>query len=139
AGLIPSQRHVDGVVEMMLDATQNYAQPLTLQRLCKWHTTLFATARSGRGSIIVGNCRDDSAGPMQVVSGAMGRERVHYQAPDAATLPAEMKRFLSWFEGKTAIDPVLKAGLAHLWFVTLHPFADGNGRIARAIADLGLA
>ncbi len=137
--LAPADRHVEGMVEMMLDATQNYAAPLTAERLFAWHAALFATGRSGLNPIIVGAWRDDEGGPMQVVSGPIGRERIHYQAPAAETLPAEMTAFLSWFETAAPIDPVLKAAIAHLWFVTLHPFDDGNGRIARAIADMALA
>lgn len=137
--LTPADRHVEGVVEMMLDATRHYSQPLTAERLFGWHASLFPTGRSGMSKIKTGSWRDDSTGPMQVVSGAIGKERVHYEAPKAARLAGEMGLFLDWFEGKEQIDPVLKAALAHLWFVTIHPFADGNGRIARAIADLALA
>jgi Fic family protein len=137
-GLPPSDRHVDGVVEMMLDATQNYADPLTAERLFGWHAALFPTGRSGMSRITVGAWRTGESGPMQVVSGAFGRERVHYEAPASERLNEEMARFLNWFE-RAAPDPVLKAGIAHLWFVTIHPFDDGNGRIARAIADLALA
>lgn len=137
--LTPADRHVEGVVEMMLDATQNYDTPLSAERLFAWHASLFPTGRSGMTRIIVGGWRDESAGPMQVVSGPHGREKVHYEAPEANRLDAEMRRFLEWFESDLQIDPVLKAGLAHLWFVTIHPFEDGNGRIARAIADMALA
>jgi Fic family protein len=138
--LTPADRHVEGVVEMMLDATQHYAKPLTAARLFAWHASLFPTGRSGMSSIIVGAWRDDSSGPMQVVSGRMGREHVHYQAPSAERLPAEMSVFVNWFaDNALSLDPVMKAALAHLWFVTLHPFDDGNGRIARAIADMALA
>lgn len=138
--LAPVDRHIDGVVEMMLDATRQYAQPLTKERLFAWHGALFPTGRSGLAVVRVAQWRDDAAGPMQVVSGAFGHEKVHYQAPPAACLEAEMTRFLAWFNAEnTGIDPVLKAGLAHLWFVTLHPFEDGNGRIARAIGDMALA
>jgi Fic family protein len=137
--LVPADRHVEGVVEMMLDATQHYDRPLTVERLFDWHASLFPTGRNGMTKIIVGAWRDDHTGPMQVVSGPIGRERVHYQAPEAERLDHEMKEFLKWFEAPGNIDPVLKAGLAHLWFVTLHPFEDGNGRIARAIADMALA
>ena len=139
AGLVPSDRHVDGVVEMMLDATQNFDKPLTKDRLFGWHASLFPTGRSGMHKIAVGAWRDDSHGPMRVVSGPAGRERVHFEAPEANRLNGEMKSFLSWFNGSRDMDPVLKAGIAHLWFVTLHPFEDGNGRIARAIADMQLA
>lgn len=138
-GLTRTDRHVDGVVEMMLDATQRFSAPLTEKRLFSWHAALFPTARRGMSKIRVGAWRKDRDGPMQVVSGPIGRTRVHYQAPEAARLPREMKAFLKWFESKQSIDPVLKAGVAHLWFVTIHPFDDGNGRIARAIADLALA
>lgn len=138
SGLVPADRHVDGVVEMMLDATQSYAEPLTAERLFAWHAALFPTGRSGMSRIAVGAWRDDATGPMQVVSGPIGRERVHYEAPTANRLGAEMEKFLGWFNNVEP-DPVLKAGIAHLWFVTIHPFDDGNGRIARAIADLSLA
>jgi len=138
-GLVPADRHVEGLVEMMLDATGNYAQPLTEDRLFAWHASLFPTGRSGMSKIRVGAWRDDSTGPMQVVSGAIGKEKVHYQAPPAARLPEEMARFINWFEHAKDIDPLLTAGLAHLWFVTIHPFDDGNGRIARALADMVLA
>lgn len=137
-GLVEADRNVEGVVEMMLDATQNYAQPLTAERLFGWHAALFPTGRSGMSRITVGAWRTAEAGPMQVVSGPIGRERVHYEAPASARLDADMSRFLDWFE-TAAPDPVLKAGIAHLWFVTVHPFDDGNGRIARALADLALA
>ena len=139
AGLVPAERNVEGVVEMMLDATQNYGEPLTGERLFAWHASLFPTGRSGMTKIIVGGWRDDATGPMQVVSGPIGRERVHYEAPGASRLPDEMAALLDWMERDAGIDPVIKAGLAHLWFVTIHPFEDGNGRIARAIADLNLA
>jgi Fic family protein len=137
--LAPSDRHVEGVVEMILDATERYDAPLTAERLFAWHAALFPTGYSGMAKITVGAWRDDRSDPMQVVSGPMGRERVHYQAPAAKRLKKEMKAFLDWFNGDDAIDPVLKAGVAHLWFVTIHPFDDGNGRIARAIADQALA
>jgi Fic family protein len=137
--LAPVDRNVEGVVEMMLDATQNYRAPLTAERLFDWHAALFPTGRSGMTRIIVGAWRNTSAGPMQVVSGPIGRERVHFEAPAAERLPDEMTAFLSWFEGTEKLDPVLKAAIAHLWFVTIHPFEDGNGRIARAIADMTLA
>lgn len=139
AGLIPSDRHVDGVVEMLLDATRNFGAPLTRERLFGWHAALFPTGYSGMHKIIVGNWRDDSDGAMQVVSGPEGRRKVHYEAPAAKRLPDEMNDFLSWFDGEEALDPILKSGVAHLWFVTIHPFADGNGRMARAIADMQLA
>ena len=137
--LTPADREVEGIVEMMLDATQKYDDPLTEGRLLGWHAALFPTGRSSMHKITVGAWRDDSSGPMQVVSGAIGKERVHYEAPPAAKLPGEMKAFLDWFETKDDTDPVLRAAIAHLWFVTIHPFEDGNGRIARAIADMALA
>ena len=137
--LTPAERHVDGVVELMLDATQKYDQALTAERLFGWHASLFPTGRSGMLKITVGGWRTEQAGPMQVVSGPPGRERVHFEAPAAKRLPAEMKTFLDWFNAEQKQDPVIRAALAHLWFVTIHPFEDGNGRIARAIADLALA
>jgi Fic family protein len=137
-GLVPTERTVEGVVEMMLDATGNYAEALTEERLFAWHASLFPTGRSGMRKIRAGNWRDDGSGPMQVVSGPVGREKVHYEAPPADRVPDEMARFLRWFEQPGDIDPLLIAGLAHLWFVTVHPFDDGNGRIARAIADMAL-
>ena len=138
-GLTPADRHVEGIVEMMLDATQRYQEPLTADRLFGWHAAMFPTGRSGMTKITVGAWRNDKSGPMQVVSGAIGRQRVHYQAPAAERLEEEINAFLEWFNAKTDLDLVLKAGLAHLWFVTIHPFDDGNGRIARAIADMSLA
>ncbi len=138
-GLRHVDRNVDGIVEMMMDATTSYAQPLTEQRLHAWHSSLFPAGQSGMRRITVGAWRDDSGGPMQVVSGPMGRERVHYEAPPATRLDREMGAFLGWFNAPSEIDGVLKAGLAHLWFVTVHPFDDGNGRIARAVADMALA
>lgn len=137
--LIPADRNVEGVVEMMLDATQKFSTQLTTRRLFDWHAALFPTGRSGMTRIRIGAWRDDKSGPMQVVSGPMGRERVHYEAPTAPRLNREMRGFLAWFNGKDSTDAVLKAGIAHLWFVTVHPFDDGNGRIARAIADMALA
>ena len=134
-----ADRNVDGIVELMLDATRNYNQPLTPERLFAWQASLFPSGRSGLLKITVGSWREDRTGPMEVVSGAIGRERVHFEAPPAARLHQEMNAFLHWFNGKTGTDLVLKAGLAHLWFVTVHPFEDGNGRIARAIADIVLA
>lgn len=138
-GLVPADRHVEGVVEMMLDAVRNYQEPLTAERLHAWHAALFPTGRSGMSKITVGAWRTEAAGPMQVVSGPIGREKVHFEAPDASRLDEEMDRFLAWFESAPNADPVIRAALAHLWFVTIHPFEDGNGRIARAIADLALA
>lgn len=138
-GLTPVDRNVEGVVEMMLDATGHYDQPLTAERLFAWHASLFPTSRSGMRRIKVGAWREDRSGPMQVVSGPIGRERVHFEAPVAETLNREMQLFLGWFDASTETDWVAKAGLAHLWFVTIHPFDDGNGRIARAITDMALA
>jgi Fic family protein len=138
SGLIPSDRDVDGVVDMMLDATRNFDQPLSQDRLFAWHNALFPTG-SGMYKVLVGCWRDDSTGPMQVVSGPMGKERVHFQAPDATGINEEMQLFLRWINREPKIDLVIKAALAHLWFVTLHPFEDGNGRIARAITDMILA
>lgn len=137
--LSPADRHVEGVVEMMLDATQKYSAELTAERLYDWNASLFPTARSGMRRIRVGAWRDASAEPMQVVSGPVGKERVHYEAPHAKKLDREMDAFLDWFNKKEAMDGVMKAAIAHLWFVTIHPFEDGNGRIARAIADMALA
>ena len=138
-GSAEAGREVEGVVETMLDATQKYAEPLTAERLFGWHAALFPTGRSGMRRITVGAWRPADIGPMQVVSGPMGRERVHFEAPKADRLQREVSAFLDWFEAANGIDPVLKAGIAHCWFVTLHPFEDGNGRISRAIADLALA
>jgi Fic family protein len=137
--LKPADRHVEGVVEMMLDATRHYDQTLTAERLFAWHAALFPTGRSSMTKIRVGAWRDDGAGPMEVVSGAIGNQRVHFTAPPAARLEQEMTAFLDWFNKPADIDEVLRAGLSHLWFVTIHPFEDGNGRIARAIADMDLA
>jgi len=139
SGLAPSDRHVDGVVEMILDATLQSRQPLTAERLCDWQAAMFPTGRSGMYKIVVGAWRNDTTGPMQVFSGGIGRERVHFQAPDAVVLNQEMDAFLQWFNQADRLDPVIKAALAHLWFVTIHPFDDGNGRIARAIADMQLS
>lgn len=136
AGTVIIERDVEGVVEMMLDATQSYDQPLDQERLFGWHAALFPTGRSGMHKIKVADWRD---GPMEVVSGAMGRETVHFTAPKAEKVPSEMKGFLHWLNDQQELDPVIKAAIAHLWFVTIHPFDDGNGRIARAIADMQLA
>lgn len=138
-GLTPADRNVEGVVEMMLNATQRYDRPLTASRLFDWHAALFPTGRSGMAKIRVGAWRNDKTGPMQVISGPIGKEHIHYEAPPARRLRDEMRRFLDWFEKDHSTDLVLKAAIAHLWFVTLHPFDDGNGRIARAIADMVLA
>ena len=139
AGLIPASRDVEGVVEMMLDATQNSDIALTKDRLFDWHAALFPTGRSGMQKITVANWRTLESGPMQVVSGPIGKEKVHFEAPDADWLEEAMHQFFDWFQNENAIDPVLKAGVAHFWFVTIHPFEDGNGRIARAIGDMALA
>ncbi|MGB4347084.1 MAG: DUF4172 domain-containing protein, partial [Burkholderiaceae bacterium] len=133
--LAPTDRHAEGVVELVLDATANYKQPLTQERMFAWHAALFPTGYSGMSAISVGQWRDDASGPMQVVSGPIGRQKVHFQAPPADRLQSEVDNFLRWFESDQQAHPLLKAGLAHLWFVTLHPFDDGNGRIARAIGD----
>ena len=139
AGLVPADRNVEGIVEMMLDATQNYNEPLTKESLLYWHTSLFPSAHSDLTAIRVGAWRDDAKGPMQVVSGPIGREKIHYEAPAAERLESEMAQFLTWFNTEDGADFVIKAWVAHLWFVTLHPFDDGNGRIARALADRMLA
>ena len=138
-GYVSVGRDVEGIVEMIIDATRNFDQPLTSERLFDWHAALFPTGRTGMQRITVGAWRPASAGLMQVVSGPVGKERVHYEAPAADRLDDEIARFLNWFEAKDDTDPVLKVGIAHLWFVTIHPFEDGNGRIARAIADMALA
>lgn len=139
SGLVPSDRDVDGVVEMMLDATQNYVKSLTTDRLFGWHSALFPAGRSGMYRIIAGGWRDDSTGPMQVVSGALGKERVHFEAPPAKEIRGEMKSFLSWYNKVPDNDLILKSAIAHLWFVIIHPFEDGNGRIARALSEMLLA
>ena len=138
-GNAKASRDVEGVVEMILDAAQKYAEPLTSERLFGWHASLFPTGRSGMRRITVGAWRPADIGAMQVVSGPMGRERVHFEAPTADRLEREVSAFLGWFEAANGIDPVLKAGIAHFWFVTIHPFEEGNGRISRAIADMALA
>jgi Fic family protein len=132
-------RHVEGIVSMLLDATEAYEKPLTKERLFGWHTSLFPAGRSGTRKLVAGAWRNDKSGPMRVISGPMGRERIHYEAPPASRLTREMKVFMEWFNAPQSIDPVLKAAIAHFWFVTIHPFDDGNGRIARAIADMALA
>lgn len=137
-GITPASRAVEGIVELMLDATRNFDRPLTADRLFGWHAALFPTGRSGLRKITAGAWRTQEAGPMQVVSGPPGWERIHFEAPEADRLSGEMAAFLEWFNAPPATDPVLKAALAHVWFVTLHPFEDGNGRIARAIAELAL-
>lgn len=139
AGTVPSDRNVDGMVDMMLDATQNNSQILDEERLFGWHSALFPSGRSGLYKIQVGTWREDTTGPMQVVSGAIGREKVHYQAPDSEKVPFEMERFIEWFNLDSKIDEVIKSAVAHLWFVTIHPFNDGNGRVTRALTDMLLA
>ena len=138
-GMVHANQNVAGIVDIMLDATENYAEPLTKERLCDWQAALFPTGRSSLRPIKTGQWRDDDTGPMQVVSGPVGRERVHFEAPAAERLDEEMDKFLDWFNAPSAIDGVLRAGVAHLWFVTVHPFEDGNGRLARAVTDLALA
>lgn len=135
-GLIPSDRNVDGVVDMIMDAVKKYSEPISKERLYNWHYSLFPTGKSGMFDIIIGRWRDDSTGPMQVVSGPAGRERVHFQAPAASAIESEMAIFINWINNENTIDPVLKAGIAHLWFVTIHPFEDGNGRMGRALTDM---
>ena len=137
--LAPADRHVDGVVDMVLDATENHHLALTPKRLFGWHAALFPTGYSGMLQIRIGNWREDSNGPMQVVSGPVGLQKVHFEAPPANLLNVEMSDLLSWFNVDQKVDPLVKAGLAHLWFVTIHPFDDGNGRIARAVGDMALA
>ncbi len=137
--LAPADRHVDGVVEMVLDATTKGTKPLTTKRLLAWHAALFPTGYSGMSKIRAGRWRNDASGAMQVVSGPIGRRKVHFEAPPAKTLPKQIKAFLDWSKTATSEPALIKAGLAHLWFVTLHPFDDGNGRIARAVGDLFLA
>ncbi len=139
SGLIYSERHVDGIVDLMIDATKNFEIELTKDRLFAWQNSLFPSGMSGLYRILTGSWRDDSTGPMQVVSGALGKEKVHYQAIPASKIEHEMKLFLDWFNLNEENDPVLKAAIAHLWFVTIHPFEDGNGRISRAICDMLLA
>jgi Fic family protein len=139
AGSVESDRNVDGVVDMMVDATENCFNRMTTDRLFAWHAALFPTGRSGMYKITVGNWRQDTTGPMQVVSGALGKERIHFQAADSVHIEKEMNQFLDWYNEDSQIDLVLKAAIAHLWFVTIHPFEDGNGRICRALTDLLLA
>jgi Fic family protein len=136
ASIMPRDRHIDGVVDMLLDATRNYNSPLTKDRLFGWHALLFPTGRSGLKQIRVGAWRTEQEGPMQVVSGPIGREKIHFEAPEAQKVDAEMSSFLFWFNEEHTLDLVLKAGIAHFWFVTIHPFVDGNGRIGRALMDL---
>lgn len=139
AGSVESDRNVDGMVEMMIDATHNCFNPLTAERLFDWHAALFPTGRSGMYKITVANWRNDTTGPMQVVSGALGKEKIHFQATDSSLVETEMNRFLDWFNNNGGMDLVIKAAVAHLWFVTIHPFDDGNGRITRALTDMLLA
>lgn len=139
AGLSPEDRRAEGLVEMTLDATKNFAAPLTRERLFAWQAALFPTGQSGLQAIKTARWRQDAQGPMQVVSGAVGHQRVHYQAPPAGRIETEMAAFLGWFNAPPSIDGIVYAALAHLWFVTIHPFEDGNGRIARALMDMGLA
>jgi len=139
AGTIMSDRNVDGMVEMMIDATRNCFNPLTPERLFDWHAALFPMGRSGIFKITVADWRKDTSGQMQVVSGAAGKEKIHFQAPDADSIEMEMNRFIKWFNEENKIDLVIKAAIAHLWFVTIHPFQDGNGRITRALTDMLLA
>lgn len=138
-GAIDSERHIDRIVEMMLDATQNYNKPLTKERLFGWHAALFPSGWSNLYKITVADWRKDTTGPMQVISGPMGKEKVHFQAPSSSRVDEEMTKFLTWFDNENEIDLVLKSAIAHLWFVTIHPFDDGNGRITRAITDMMLA
>ena len=139
-GYRPASRHIDGVVAMLIDATSRYDQPLTAERLFEWHRSLFPATPGKKQSIRTGAWRDDASGPMRVISGPIGRERVHFEAPAAGRLDGEIRLFLDWFNtDRGHPDPLLKAGLAHFWFVTIHPFDDGNGRIARAIADMSMA
>jgi Fic family protein len=139
AGAIESERHIDGIVEMMLDATQKYDSPLTKNRLFGWHSALFPTGWSNMYKITVADWRKDTTGPMQVVSGAMGKEKIHFEAPNSDRIDLEIEKFNHWIESENEIDPVLKSAIAHLWFITIHPFEDGNGRITRAITEMLLA
>ena len=139
AGAIESERHIDGIVEMMLDATQRYDLPLTKDRLFGWHSSLFPTGWSNMYKIIVADWRKDTTGPMQVVSGAMGKEKIHFEAPNSDRIDSEIKNLINWIEFENEIDPVLKSAIVHLWFITIHPFEDGNGRITRAITEMLLA
>lgn len=139
ASQTPSDRNVDGLVDVLIDATRNYNQPLSKERLFGWHAALFPAGRSGTRRITVGDWRKDETGPMQVISGSIGKEKVHFQAPDYERLPDEMVQFISWFNNSQKLDPIIKSGLSHFYFVTIHPFDDGNGRIARAIGDMQLA
>jgi Fic family protein len=139
AGLPKTQRHIDGLVEVLFDATLNFNQPLSKQRILSWHAALFPTSFSGMTKIRAGKWRDDSHGPMQVVSGSIGKEMVHYQAPPARRLNQEITAFIKWWKTNDAVDGIIRAGIAHLYFITIHPFEDGNGRIARVLTDMALA
>ena len=139
AGTVSSDRNIDGLVEVLIDATSLYSQPLSVDRLFGWHAALFPTGRSGLRQITAGDWRKDEKGPMQVISGPAGREKVHFQAPDHERLKQEMSQFITWFNASPELDPVIKSALSHFYFVTVHPFDDGNGRIARAIGDMQLA
>jgi Fic family protein len=136
---VPAGRNVEGIVEIIVDACNQFDKPLTKERLCNWHAALFPLGKSGMHNITAGNWRKDDKGPVQVVSGAMGKEKIHYEAPASELVENEMNRFIFWFNNEQTIDPVLKAGVAHFWFITIHPFDDGNGRIARVLADMQLA
>jgi Uncharacterized conserved protein len=138
-GVLTSDRNIEGIVDLMMDATHKFQNPLTSDRLFGWHSALFPSGRSSLYKITVGAWRMDTSGPMQVVSGPMGKEKIHYQAPDSSAVPSEMDRFLAWFNSEDEMEPVIKAAVGHLWFVTIHPFDDGNGRIARALTDMLLA
>ena len=138
-GLSDIDRAVDGIVDIVMDATSNHSHDLSLERLLSWHAALFPLGYSGIHKISAGQLRDDRLGPMQVISGAIGREKIHFEAPPASCLRSEITQFLNWFNASQSLDPYLKAGIAHLWFVTIHPFDDGNGRIGRAIADMALS
>ena len=137
--LIPSDRNVEGIVDLMFDATRNFDQNLSFDRLFSWHSALFPSGRSSLYKITVGDWRTDSTGPMQVVSGPLGKEKVHYQAIDSDLIEKEMNLFVNWCNKNDEIEPLIKAGIAHLWFVTIHPFEDGNGRITRALTEMLLA
>jgi len=139
AGAIESEKHIDGIVEMMLDATQRYDLPITKNRLFGWHSSLFPTGWSNMYKITVADWRKDTTGPMQVVSGAMGKEKIHFEAPNSDRIDSEMESLINWIESENEIDPVLKSAIVHLWFITIHPFEDGNGRITRAITEMLLA
>lgn len=138
-GYLQPDRNVEGIVEVMIDATQKYNRTLTKDRIFAWHAALFPTGRSGMERITVGNWRGESSGVMQILSGPYGREKIHFEAPNYDRLDLEMDRFLKWYDEKTGVDLVIKSAIAHFWFVTIHPFDDGNGRIARAIADMMLS